>query len=310
MKFGSVNDPSSIEMAVPGSASHFKSERPDGLNAFVGLSKWNKADIKGFYPKDAADELAYYSTQFNSVELNATFFRLFPASQFEKWREQTAPGFIFFPKLTQDISHLRRLRDFEPLVDEFVSNVSHLKEKLGVVFLQTHDNFAPTFTAQKTGELGHCLGGFSRVELFIKYWRKVCNIPLAIETRQTDWHNDPAVSQKYYKLLEDYDVANIITDTAGRRDQMHMHLTTKTAFIRFVGCNIDEIDYKRLDGWARRITEWKDQGLAEVYFFVHQHKERDSAKLAKFFIERLNETAGVSLEPPTLLNQPAPTMKP
>jgi len=89
-----------------------------------------------------------------------------------------------------------------------------------------------------------------------------------------------------------------------------MRLTTDTAFIRFVGCNVDEIDFKRLDDWAKRIAEWKEQGLAEVYFFVHQNIEKESAKLAKYFIERLNEKAGLSLESPTLLNQPAPAMKP
>ena len=94
-----------------------KSKAKD-LKIWVGCAKWNKTDLKGFYPKGTRDELTYYSTQFNCIELNATFYRLFPASTFEKWYETVPADFKFFPKLTQTISHFRRLKDVEEIVDQ------------------------------------------------------------------------------------------------------------------------------------------------------------------------------------------------
>ena len=139
MKFGQVENPEEIDFTIP--ADHAdtgrvlaKSKAKD-LKIYVGCAKWNKTDLKNFYPKGTKDELGYYSTQFNCIELNATFYRLFPASTFEKWRGATPEGFKFFPKLGQDISHWGRLKETDELVSRFVENASHLQEKLGVPFL-------------------------------------------------------------------------------------------------------------------------------------------------------------------------------
>ena len=112
MKFGQVPNPEEIDFTIP--ADHVDTKRvlakskAKDLKIYVGCAKWNKADLKNFYPKGTKDELGYYSTQFNCIELNATFYRLFPATQFEKWRETVPDGFKFFPKLGQDISHWGR----------------------------------------------------------------------------------------------------------------------------------------------------------------------------------------------------------
>ena len=67
-------------------------------------------------------------------------------------------------------------------------------------------------------------------------------------------------------------------DTAGRRDMLHMRLTTTSAFIRYVGANA-ESDYARLDDWLQRLTDWKKLGLQNLYFFVHQNLEKASPLL-------------------------------
>ena len=64
-----------------------KTSKSKGLEVYVGCAKWNKKDLKNFYPKGVKDELAYYSTQFNCIELNATFYRLFPPATFDTWHE-------------------------------------------------------------------------------------------------------------------------------------------------------------------------------------------------------------------------------
>lgn len=289
MKFGQVDNPEEIDFTIPADHKDTKAalakSKSKSFNAYVGCAKWNKADLKNFYPKGTKDELGYYSSQFNCIELNATFYRLFPATQFEKWKETTPEGFKFFPKLGQDISHWGRLKDTEEKVDEFVSRASLLQDKLGVPFLQMHNNFGPK--------------DFDRVKAFVNNWNY--DVPLAIEFRHTDWYNDAEVSAELYDLLESSNIANVLVDTAGRRDLMHMRLTTPTAFVRYVGAN-HESDYSRLDNWIERIAVWKDQGLDELYFFVHQNIEKESPLLSAYFIEKLNKTTGTELAIPKTLS--------
>jgi uncharacterized protein YecE (DUF72 family) len=291
MKFGQVASPEEVDFTIPKDHPDTKRvlERAKGkdIDVYVGCAKWNKTDLKNFYPKGVKDELGYYSTQFNSIELNATFYRLFPPDTFEKWYTTVPDNFRFFPKLEQTISHFRRLKGVEEVVDNNVTNMSHLKEKLGMPFLQMHNNFRPK--------------DFDRVSAFIDNWKY--DIPLAIEFRHTDWYNDPAVSSEIYDLLESNGVTNILVDTAGRRDLMHMRLTTPTAFVRWVGANHPS-DYPRLDEWVERIVKWKKLGLEKFYFFVHQNIEKESPLLSAYFIERLNKKIGTDLPIPKTLSTP------
>jgi len=291
MKFGQVPSPEEVDFTIPKDHADTKSvlQRAKGkdLEVYVGCAKWNKTDLKNFYPKGIKDELGYYSTQFNSIELNATFYRLFPPATFEKWYATVPDDFRFFPKLEQTISHFRRLKDVEAVVDNNVTNMSLLKEKLGMPFLQMHNNFGPK--------------NFDRVKAFVDNWKY--DIPLAVEFRHTDWYNDPANSNGLYDILETNGMTNVLVDTAGRRDLMHMRLTTPTAFVRWVGANHPS-DYARLDEWVRRITEWKKLGLKKLYFFVHQNIEKESPLLSAYFIEKLNKKIGMDLQIPTTLNPP------
>lgn len=286
MKFGSTENPENIDFNLPPDHPEtkkvLKKYKNDNIpEMYVGCAKWNKADLKGFYPKGIKDELEYYSRQFNSIELNATFYRIFPAEQFANWYEKTPKGFKFFPKLNQEISHWKRLQETKDVVENYLYNASNLKEKLGTVFLQMHDNFAPK--------------DFDRVVTFIESWPK--EIPLAVEFRHTKWYNDTGVAKELYELLETNKVSNIIVDTAGRRDLLHMRLTNATAFVRYVGANHTS-DYDRLDEWIDRLKDWKVQGIKEVDFFIHQNIEKESPLLSAYFIKKINSELGYSLKIP------------
>src|SRR5262249_8798931 len=115
------------------------------------------------------------------------------------------------------------------------------------------------------------------------------------------WYNDGEVSAELYDLLESNDITNVLVDTAGRRDLMHMRLTTPTAFVRWVGANHPS-DYARLDEWIDRIAEWKKLGLEKLYFFVHQNIEKESPFLSAYFIKKLNKKIGTNLPIPKTLN--------
>jgi uncharacterized protein YecE (DUF72 family) len=291
MKFGQVDNPQDINFAIPPDKKEQKDllskTRGGDLEIKVGCAKWNKADLKGFYPKGVKDELGYYASQFNCIELNATFYKRYWEKQYTAWREGVPDGFLYFPKFNQSITHFSRLKDVDEKVSEFVENVSFLKEKLGMPFLQMHNNFGPK--------------DFDRVRTFVDNWKY--DIPLAMEFRHTDWYNDPNVSEQLYDLLESNKITNVLVDTAGRRDLMHMRLTTPTAFVRWVGAN-HESDYARLDEWVKRVADWKKQGLNKLYFFVHQNIEKESPLLSAYFIKKLNKKLGTDLHVPKTLNDP------
>lgn len=293
MKFGQVDDPGGVDFTIPPdhpeTSRVLKKGNAGELLVYVGCAKWNSKDLKGFYPKGVKDELAYYASQFNCIELNATFYKRYWEKQYTAWREGVPEGFKYFVKFNQSITHFSRLKDVEDKVDEFMANVVFLKEKLGMLFLQMHNNFGAK--------------DFDRVVRFVENWKQY-DTPLAMEFRKEEWHGDPAVSGRLYDLLETNGITNILVDTAGRRDLMHMRLTTPTAFIRWVGAN-HESDRPRLDEWVERIAEWKQLGLERLFFFVHQNVELESPLLSAYFIGRLNERIGTELPVPQTISPSA-----
>lgn len=288
MKFGKVENPAEINFDLPKDHPDTKkvlNENKKGLQeVYLGCAKWNRKDLKNFYPRGTKDELSYYATQFNSIELNASFYRMYPVEQFMTWYEKAAEGFKFFPKIPRLISHTKRLLNTEDLVTDFTANLLALKEKLGMVFLQMPENFHPKH--------------IDRLPLFFETWPK--EIPLAIELRHTDWHQDEEISKKLNTILQQYAISSIITDSAGRRDLLHMRLTTDTAFIRYNGAN-HASDYSRLDDWVKRIKKWETEGLQNLYFFVHQNMEKESPLLTAYLTEQLNKELGLDLKTPSNL---------
>jgi len=290
MKFGSVKNPEIIDYSLPNDPPENKTVLVNSPNnqchVYVGFPKWNKAELKGFYPAGKIDELAYYASQFNAIELNATFYNKFSPEQIQRWTEKTPAHFRFFPKIHQMISHLKRLNNVQEMVEDFCDGVAAFDSRLGMIFLQLHDNFK--------------YKNFDRLEEFINHFPQ--GFKLAVELRNTEYFSNPEYAKQLFNLLEQNKVTSIITDTAGRRDLLHMRLTTPNAFIRFVGTN-SKSDFKRLNQWAERIKLWKNEGLENLYFFVHQNHEKESPLLAKYFIQQLNKIAETNLQVPALASE-------
>lgn len=291
MKFGKVASVKGLDLTLP--PDHPDTARVLGRGKgkgrpriHVGCAKWNKQDLANFYPKGTKDELAYYATQFNAIELNATFYRFFPPQQFTTWAAKVPAGFKFYPKVTQDISHWKRLSGTERLVEDYVHAVEHLGNRLGAVFLQLHENFAPK--------------DIDRIAPFLELWPE--QLPLGLELRHTDWYNKASVADQLQLLLEKHRVMNIITDTAGRRDLLHMRLSTPSAFVRYVGANDPKSDRSRLDEWVERLRTWVALGIEDIHFFIHQNHELESPLLAAIFIRKLNDALGLQLKVPHTLD--------
>src|SRR5690606_31520808 len=120
----------------------------------------------------------YYATQFNAIELNATFYKMPDWKQVETWKNKTPEGFKFFPKITNTITHYRRLNDVQELVHTFCGAVSAFEDRLGMAFLQLHDNFKP----KDFDKLKQVLDDFPK------------EIPLAVEVRNEEWFSDPKMA--------------------------------------------------------------------------------------------------------------------
>ena len=283
MKFGKVDDPSLVDFTLPATypetyqvLNRFDTNEP--FEVYIGCAKWNKNDLKGFYPKGTKDELEYYAKQFNSIELNATYYNTPSKDQIVKWKEKTTPNFKFFPKITQSISHYSRLLNTDEKVMAFTDAVAMLEEKLGMIFLQMHENFKPK--------------DFDRLAHFLQSFPK--GFPLAVEVRNEEWFADQTIFNNYCQLLEQTNKTNIIVDTAGRRDMLHMRLTSTVAFVRYVSAN-DDSDEKRLNDWLDIIEDWRANGLQQLYFFIHQNLELESPMIATQFIQKVNTRFNLDL---------------
>lgn len=289
MIFGKVDNPEHIDFTLPNdnkfTSSVFKQSYIGKTTFHIGCAKWNKQELKGFYPRGTKDELTYYSNQFNSIELNATYYKLYPTEQYQKWYSKTPSSFKFYPKIPQEVSHYYQLhKDSSIVLENYLNSVISLQDKLGSIFLQMHENFSPE--------------SFNDLKSFVERWPK--DIPLAIELRQTDWFNDVSIANQLYDLYLENNISNIITDTAGRRDLIHMALTSPNIFIRFVGANHPS-DFDRLDEWVERIENWYKKGIESISFFIHQNIEIESVLLSSYFIKKLNKKLNLDLKVPTTL---------
>jgi uncharacterized protein YecE (DUF72 family) len=264
------------------------SKNKNGTSVFVGCAKWGRKDWLGkIYPKGTkeADFLEHYARFFNCIELNATFYRIPTFKQTSNWKSKVGNDFQFCPKFTDKISHMKRLKDAQNLTDQFLEGISGFGENLGPVFLMPHPGMGP-----KTLEV---------IEMFLETVPK--DIKLFVELRHAQWYSDHESFKSVFAMLEKHRAGSIITDASGRRDCVHMRLSTPEAFIRFVGNGLHPSDYTRVDDWVDRIKSWMDQGIQKVYFFMHQHEEIHSPELAKYVIEELNKKCGTQIPVPAFI---------
>jgi uncharacterized protein YecE (DUF72 family) len=111
----------------------------------VGISGWTYAPWRGvFYPKGLKreQELEYAAHQFRTIEVNGTFYGLMRAETFRGWISQVPAEFVFAIKAPRFITHVRRLRDVEiPLANFMASGVLQLGVHLGPILWQFPANF-------------------------------------------------------------------------------------------------------------------------------------------------------------------------
>ena len=84
----------------------------------------------------ASGWLERYAQVFDTVELNATFYRLPSASMVDGWRQRTPRGFLFACKGSRYITHMKRLKDPGPGLQRYFELALRLGSKLGPILWQ------------------------------------------------------------------------------------------------------------------------------------------------------------------------------
>ena len=251
----------------------------------IGLSKWGRKDWAGvLYPKDTKDKyhLKEYGNHFNCIELNSTFYQIYPTSIIEAWANDTPDDFLFCPKFNQGITHFRRLKNCESLLVPFLNQIRAFGKKLGPCFLQLPDNFGPN--------------KYDDLQSFLLSLPK--ELQFFLEVRHADWFIGEE-RERLYDFLAANNIGWVITDTSGRRDVVHMELTIPKTYIRFVG-NDHETDYSRVDSWIERISRWIEAGV-DVFFMVHMVNEINTPILAEYVAKQFNLKCGLNIPVPQLL---------
>lgn len=261
-----------------------------GPSIYVGCAKWGRKDWVGkVYPKGTKEKdfLSHYAQHFNCIELNATFYRLPTVQQVETWKGKVGKGFKFCPKFSDVITHRKRLKDAAGVTSAFLEGIAAFGDTLGPVFLQTPPNFAP----KNLDTLAHYIEALPK------------DLDLFVELRHPAWFADAELFKQVFTLFEKHKVGAVITDAAGRRDCVHMRLTTPAAFIRFVGNSLHPTDYSRCDDWVNRLQAWTEQGLKRAYFFMHQHEELHSPELCRYVIAQMNDQLGTKIPVPKYVDE-------
>ena len=278
MKFGKLPDISNVDFTLPADAAanellfeklpKFK-EKPV---LYVGCTGWSMKEWNGkVYPKTAKTKeyLSYYTQQFNTIELNTTHYRIPTHDTISNWYKESTKDFHFCPKIPQVISHSRELGYGSGKILSFCEAIQGLNEKLGHSFMQLPPYFGP----DRVPVLKHFLEKFPN------------HIPLSIEFRHQDWFKETESFKEVSKLLENHNVATVITDVAGRRDVLHQRLTADTVVIRFVGNNLHSTDYQRIEIWIQRMKTWFEKGVKRIYFFTHEPDNLLAPEMADYLVK-------------------------
>lgn len=143
----------------------------------IGTSGWSYANWRGpFYPRGLkqGDWIGYYAGHLDSVELNASFYRLPAESMLDRWRERTPDGFVFAIKAWRAITHYRRLADCADLLPRMLDRLERLGDKAGPILFQLPPHFACDLTRLR-----------NFLELLPEGRR------YAMEFRDPEWHQAP-----------------------------------------------------------------------------------------------------------------------
>lgn len=299
MEFGRVleSELSSIDFSLPKEPAFNQSilsgkpvRQP---KVYLGCAKWGRTEWVGkIYPPKTKEKdfLQHYVEHYNCIELNATHYKVYGEAGIRKWAEKAkGKDFKFCPKMYQGVTHRGSLKDKQFITNEFFRGIVGFEEHLGPIFIQVSDTFSP-----------------KRKEELFDYLKSLpTDLQFFLEVRHPEWFSNLKVLEEMCSTLQQLNMGAVITDTAGRRDCAHMHLTVPKAFIRYVGNSLHPTDYTRCDAWIKRMQYWLKNGMEELYFFMHMHDEATSPELTVYLADKMNNEMGLQLIKPRFITPSA-----
>ena len=269
---------------------------------FLGLPMWGfKAWVGNFYRSDAQprDYLLQYSSVFNTVEGNTTFYSLPAAESVARWKHQTPKDFRFSFKFPQTITHERQLCNVDRETAQFLRRIAPLEERVGAIMLQFPRALSP-----------------AEADVL---WRFLPRLPkdftYAVELRHPDFFRDNLAVAALDEKLKETRCGRVIMDTRAMRSgkasddyiqealrrkpdlPVHPGCAGGPPIIRFVGHPDAEVNQPFLHEWVRHLETWTQQGLFP-YFFVHCPNNVDAPPLARRFHSLLSAEVDLGELPP------------
>ena len=180
----------------------------------VGCSGWVYRHWKGgFYPEGLPQKrwFDHYAAEFDTVEINASFYRLPLASTFHGWRDKAPPGFRYAVKVNRFITHMKKLLDCEEAVDQFIALARPLGDKLGPLLYQLPPSLHKNL---------------ERLDSFLS--RLPSDLEQVVEFRHESWYQDDVLA-----LLDRHGVGFVAHDLVGLTSPRWA--SGRTAYVRFHG---------------------------------------------------------------------------
>ncbi len=223
---------------------------------WIGTSGWAyKHWARSFYPEEVrkADELSFYASQFPTVEINATFYRLPTKSMVRGWREKAPDGFLFAVKGNRYITHMKKLREVDDALEKYLDRITPLHDRLGPVLWQLPPSL------HKDAE---------RLETFLRKLPK--HYRHAVEFRHPSWIGDET-----FALLKKYRAAHVWLSSQAM--PMNFTVTADFIYLRFHGLeNGAAHDYSRaeLEPWADQLVAQARAGKSAFAYFNNDWNSR------------------------------------
>jgi uncharacterized protein YecE (DUF72 family) len=240
----------------------------------VGCSGWLYHDWRGIvYPAELTTKqwFPYYTTQFDTVELNTTFYRLPTPEAVDSWAAQAPPGFLYTLKLGQFGSHRMKLRDSVSWLPNHLDRVRRLGPSLGPTLVQLPPRWKRNL---------------ERLDEFLSVANKLGgDLRWAVELREPSWFHDDT-----YEVLRRHGAALCLHDMLADHPWL---LTTDWTYVRFHGPDAQTRKYwgrytgRLLRHPARRLAEWLDGGC-DVYAYFNNDYEGNAVLDARWLRKRLS----------------------
>jgi uncharacterized protein YecE (DUF72 family) len=233
------------------------------VRARIGCSGWQYKHWRGdFYPAAVPQRLwlEHYTTQFDTVELNNSFYRLPSPDAFRAWRTRTPVEFQFAVKASRFLTHMKKLKDPEDPLERLFTPARELGPKLGPVLYQLPPHWP--FNRERLSDFVKALP------------RRALH---ALEFREPSWYNDEA-----FALLTERHVALCLHDMQGSASPRVV--VGPFVYIRFHGPSRYSGSYSdaHLHDWAQWIASRLKDGTRVFAYFnndVGGHAPRDAVRL-------------------------------